>query len=191
MPFPPRYCEIPASSGPWAFDGCGVETRDVTLLTGDYAVPTACTHDPDSDTYHPRFAVERKSGDDFLTALTWERDRFTSELRRAAEWPQPLAVVVEISWEALLRTGAVWHGGISIQTRSSGRSRRGHVTTTSRSVSPSPVDEPSCVRFSCWSVTVSDDMSKSDANSLRPESSLSVFDLTENHRQHVAPLRRM
>ena len=88
---------------PWTFDGCAVETRDVTLSTGDYAVPTACTHDPESDTDHPQFAVERKSGHDFLTALTWERDRFSSELRRAAEWPHPLAVVVETSWETLLR----------------------------------------------------------------------------------------
>ncbi|AOP12825.1 ERCC4 domain-containing protein [Haloferax volcanii] len=87
----------------WTFERCAVETRDVTLSTGDYAVPTACTHDPESDTYHPRFAVERKSGDDFLTALTWERDRFCSELRRATEWPQPLAVVVETSWETLLQ----------------------------------------------------------------------------------------
>ena len=88
---------------PWTFDGCTVETRDVTLSTGDYAVPADCTHGPESDTYHPQFAVEHKSGHDFLTALTWERDRFTSELRRAAEWPQPLAVVVETPWETLLR----------------------------------------------------------------------------------------
>lgn len=70
---------------PWTFDGCAVETRDVMLSTGDCAVPTACTHDPEPDTYHPRFAVERKSGHDFLTAHRWERDRFTSELRRATE----------------------------------------------------------------------------------------------------------
>lgn len=75
----------------------------MTLSTGDYAVPTDCTHDPEADTYHPRFAVERKSGLDFLTSLTWERDRFTSGLRRAAEWSQPLAVIVETSWETLLR----------------------------------------------------------------------------------------
>jgi hypothetical protein len=56
-----------------------------------------------SGTDHPQFAVERKSGDDFLTALAWEREQFTSELRRAAEWSQPLAVVVETSWETLLR----------------------------------------------------------------------------------------
>jgi len=87
----------------WTFDGCGVETRDVTLSTGDYAVPGACDHDPERDTYHPAFAVERKSGHDFLDALTWERDRFESELQRAAEWSQPLCVVVETSWETILR----------------------------------------------------------------------------------------
>lgn len=87
---------------PWTFDGCEVETHDVTLSTGDYAVPTDCTHDPEADTYHPRFAVERKSGQDFLTTLTWERDRFTSELQRAAGWSQPLAVVVETSLKTLL-----------------------------------------------------------------------------------------
>jgi ERCC4-type nuclease len=106
----PHASSIPATvlrdtreQRPWTFDGCGVETRDVTLSTGDYAVPADCTHDPESDTYHPQFAVERKSGHDFLTTLTWERDRFTSELRRAGEWPQPLVVVVETPWEALLR----------------------------------------------------------------------------------------
>ena len=88
---------------PWTFEGCGVEARDVTLSTGDDAVPTDCTHDPEVDTYHPRFAVERKSGHDFLIALAWERERFTSELRRAAEWSRPLAVVVEMSWQTLLR----------------------------------------------------------------------------------------
>jgi len=88
---------------PWTFEECALEIRDVTLTTGDYAVPTDCTHDPDADTYYPEFAVERKSGDDFLTALTWERDRFGSELQRATEWAHPLAVVVETSWERLLR----------------------------------------------------------------------------------------
>lgn len=88
---------------PWAFDGCAVETRDVTLSTGDYAVPAYCTRDPETDTYHPQFAVERKSGHDFLHALTWDRERFKSELLRAAGWAQPLSVVVETSWETILR----------------------------------------------------------------------------------------
>jgi ERCC4-type nuclease len=88
---------------PWTFDGCAVETRDVTLATGDYAVPTHCARDPETGTYHPRFAVERKSGHDLLTSITRDRERFEAELRRAAEWPRPLAVVVETSWETLLR----------------------------------------------------------------------------------------
>src|SRR6056297_3167525 len=102
-PIPTTILRDARERRPWTFDGCAVETRDVTLSTGDYAVPTHCTHDPEADTHHPQFAVERKSGHDFLTALTWERDRFISELRRATEWPQPLAVVVETSWETLLR----------------------------------------------------------------------------------------
>ena len=102
-PIPTTVLRDTREQRPWTFDGCEVETRDVTLSTGDYAVPADCTYDPESETYHPQFAVERKPGNDFLTALTWERNRFTSELRRATEWPQPLAVVVERSWEPLLR----------------------------------------------------------------------------------------
>lgn len=88
---------------PWTFEGCPVGTRDVTLATGDYALPGHCARDPEADTYHPRFAVERKTGHDFLTSLTRDRERFESELRRAAGWSQPLTVVVETSWETLLR----------------------------------------------------------------------------------------
>lgn len=88
---------------PWTFDGCAVETRDVTLSTADYAVPVHCARDPETDTYHPRFAVERKTGHDLLTSLTRDRERFEAELRRAAGWSQPLSVVVETSWETLLR----------------------------------------------------------------------------------------
>lgn len=87
---------------PWTFDGVPIEIRDVTLSTGDYTVPSFCRYDPDRDTYHPLFAVERKAAQDFLTAITWERDRFERELRRASRWPRPLAVVVETSWERLL-----------------------------------------------------------------------------------------
>ncbi|MFB6227200.1 MAG: ERCC4 domain-containing protein [Halobacteriales archaeon] len=87
---------------PWTFEDYPVETRDATLSTGDYALPAHCTHDPDTDTYHPQYAVERKSGHDFLTALTWERDRFKREIQRAAQWTQPLSVVIETSCQTLL-----------------------------------------------------------------------------------------
>jgi hypothetical protein len=83
---------------PWTFPACPVETREVTLSTGDYAVPAWCVHDEGRDTHRPRFAIERKSGQDLLTALTWERERFERELRRARDWPLGLAVIVEASW---------------------------------------------------------------------------------------------
>lgn len=102
-PIPTTILRDTRERRPWTFDCYPVETRDVTLSTGDYAVPTDCTHDLELDTYHPRFAIERKSGHDFLTALTWERDRFKREVKRAARWPQPLPVVVETSWQTLLR----------------------------------------------------------------------------------------
>ena len=95
---------------PWTFEGYPVKTRNVTLSTGDYAIPSHCTHDPELDTYHPQFAVERKSGQDFLTSLTWERERFKSELQRTTEWSWPLTVVVEASWEKILRNrGCIKH----------------------------------------------------------------------------------
>lgn len=101
-PIPTTILRDTRERRPWTFEDHPVETRDVTLSTGDYAVPTHCTHDVETDTYHPRFAVERKSGHDFLTTLTWQRERFKRELQRAAQWTQPLPVVVETSWETVL-----------------------------------------------------------------------------------------
>ena len=103
IPIPTTVLRDTREQRPWSFEGCPVETRDVTLSTGDYAVPTHCFYNPERDTYHPQFAVERKSGHDFLTALTRERERFKRELQRAVQWTQPLPVVVETSWETLLR----------------------------------------------------------------------------------------
>lgn len=101
-PIPTTVLRDTREQRPWTFDSLPVETRDVTLSTGDYTAPRYCTHDPELDTYRPHFAIERKSGHDFLTAITWERDRFERELQRAAEWSHPLPVVVESSWQTLL-----------------------------------------------------------------------------------------
>jgi ERCC4-type nuclease len=102
-PIPTTVLRDTREQRPWTFDTLPVETRDATLSTGDYTVPAYCTHDSELDTYRPHFAVERKSGPDFLTAITWERDRFERELQRAIEWPHPLPIVVETSWQTLLR----------------------------------------------------------------------------------------
>jgi ERCC4-type nuclease len=83
---------------PWEFRPHPVETRDVTLSTGDYTVAACCSRDPGTGTYLPGFAVERKTGRDFLHSITWERERFEAQVGRADGWPEPLAVVVEETW---------------------------------------------------------------------------------------------
>lgn len=80
---------------PWSFQPHPVSTRDVTLSTGDYTLAGCCSRDPETGTYHPRYAVERKTGGDFLTAITHDRERFRAELERASSWPAPLSVVIE------------------------------------------------------------------------------------------------
>jgi ERCC4-type nuclease len=84
---------------PWNFGEFRVAVEDATLATGDYAILACCRHDSGRDTYHPRFAVERKTGSDFLASITADRDRFEAEIRRASAWPRPLCVVVEEPWE--------------------------------------------------------------------------------------------
>lgn len=84
---------------PWTFRPHPVSTRDVTLSTGDYTLDRCCSQDPETGTYHPRYAVERKTAGDFLTAITHDRERFRVELERASAWPAPLSVVVEEPWE--------------------------------------------------------------------------------------------
>jgi len=69
---------------PWAFRHCPVDTTDVTLSTGDYTIAEYCSHDEKRNTYHPRFAIERKTGHDFLNAITWDRERFEAEIDRAS-----------------------------------------------------------------------------------------------------------
>lgn len=80
---------------PWEFANFDVELEDVTLNTGDYTLEEFCEYDPEKETYHPTYGVERKSGDDFMSSITRDMDRFQEELRRAAEWSCPLHVIVE------------------------------------------------------------------------------------------------
>lgn len=82
---------------PYTFDAYDVDAETATLATGDYTIAAFCTVD-DNDTYHPEYAIERKSANDFLTSITSQRDRFRRELERAGEWPEPIEVVVEEPW---------------------------------------------------------------------------------------------
>jgi len=80
---------------PWEFENFDVTTKDVTLRTGDYTLAEFCDHDEEKDTYYPEYAIERKSGDDFMSSITRDMGRFQDEIRRASEWSSPLLVVVE------------------------------------------------------------------------------------------------
>lgn len=82
---------------PWEFPNSPVETRNVTISTGDYTVAELCEYDDENDTYHPNFAVERKSGPDFIQSITHGRARFKREVRRAEEWDKELQVLIEDS----------------------------------------------------------------------------------------------
>jgi ERCC4-type nuclease len=85
---------------PYEFAGySSVNIKDVTLETGDYTLPEFCRHNEDTDTYYPVFAVERKAGQDLVSSISQERERFKNEIKRAGDWREPLRVVIEEPWE--------------------------------------------------------------------------------------------
>lgn len=82
---------------PYSFSDYPVNTESVTLETSDYALKDDGFRN-ENDTFIPYFGVERKSQGDFLSSITWERDRFRKEIRRADSWENPLPVMVESPW---------------------------------------------------------------------------------------------
>lgn len=82
---------------PYSFEGYPVETKDVKLETGDYAVQEPGYYGKNG-MYIPPFAVERKAKSDFLNSITHERDRFERELVRADGWDAPMPIVIEAPW---------------------------------------------------------------------------------------------
>lgn len=80
---------------PWRFKNLPVSTKDVTLNTGDYTLAEFCEYDDELDTYHPEYAIERKTGPDLINSVGQNRERFKNEIKRASEWFSPLAVLIE------------------------------------------------------------------------------------------------
>lgn len=82
---------------PFSFEEYPVEVLQNTIETGDYAV-----HQPDHygnhDTLEAPFAVERKAAGDFVSSVSSSRERFKREIKRAADWPAPMPIVVEKPW---------------------------------------------------------------------------------------------
>lgn len=79
----------------WEFDDMAADVEDETLTTGDYTVAELCDYDEENDTYDPNYAVERKSGQDFVQSVTSSRDRFKKEIKRASDWDSELMVLIE------------------------------------------------------------------------------------------------
>ena len=86
---------------PYGFNRYDVTTHDQKLLTGDYALKG--DGEFNSETFEPAFAVERKNPDDFLNSITWERDRFEDELRRADSFDSRMPVIIEAPWEYFMQ----------------------------------------------------------------------------------------
>lgn len=82
---------------PYKFHRYPVETSLTQLTTGDYAVSGDGSSVSDK-TWEPNYAIERKSGADFLGSITWERDRFENELARADSFSKRMPVIVEEPW---------------------------------------------------------------------------------------------
>jgi len=74
---------------PWTFERLNVITTRGTLNVGDYR------------TEGTAFVIERKSGPDFLSTITWGRERFERELARMREAGGGV-IVVEASLAELL-----------------------------------------------------------------------------------------
>lgn len=71
-----------------------VSTEDVRLKTGDYCI-YGDWEATDTEAVQPNFAVERKSKQDFLQSITWQRERFEKELARTDGFSEPMPVVIE------------------------------------------------------------------------------------------------
>lgn len=79
----------------WDFENFPVTVHDETINTGDYTLAELCRHDPEKDTYYPRYAVERKAGQDFVSSITRDRERFQEEVKRTSDWDSELLVLIE------------------------------------------------------------------------------------------------
>ncbi len=113
----------------WDFTDFDAQVSGETITTGDYTLVEFCDHEPDNDTYFPQFAVERKSGEDFVSSVTRDRDRFLAEIKRASEWTDPLPVLIEDKKHCSNESVASCNTGALRRLNCLGRLTRGRTTT--------------------------------------------------------------
>ncbi len=78
---------------PWAWEPCDAICEVHGLASGDYALYQDCEPVRGRDSYAVRFAIERKSLEDFLGTISTGWDRFQRELDRMAGFPARVVIV--------------------------------------------------------------------------------------------------
>ena len=78
---------------PWAWDPSDAITEVRALVAGDYALLEDCEEIKGKQSLAVRFAVERKSLDDFLGTISTGWDRFNRELSRMESFPARVVIV--------------------------------------------------------------------------------------------------
>lgn len=78
---------------PWAWDQSDAITEIHKLVTADYALWQDCESVKGREAYAVRFAIERKSLEDFLGTISAGWDRFQRELVRMEAFPARVVIV--------------------------------------------------------------------------------------------------
>jgi hypothetical protein len=78
---------------PWAWDQSDAVTEIHALVAGDYALAEDCERVKGREALAVRFAVERKSFDDFLGTISTGWERFQRELTRMESFPARVVIV--------------------------------------------------------------------------------------------------
>lgn len=78
---------------PWSWDPSDATTEIAGLVAGDYALAEDCEKVKGKTALSVRFAIERKSLDDFLGTISVGWDRFSRELVRMEAFPARVVIV--------------------------------------------------------------------------------------------------
>lgn len=78
---------------PWSWDENDATTSIHALDAGDYALVDDCEAVPGRESMAVKFAIERKSLDDFLGTISVGWDRFQRELTRMEAFPARVVIV--------------------------------------------------------------------------------------------------
>ena len=90
---PLQICIDKREQAPWSWEPCDAVCTFVSLVAGDYALLSDTESVRGRDTLAVRFAVERKSFDDFLGTISTGWERFLREIDRMQSFPARVVIV--------------------------------------------------------------------------------------------------